>query len=53
MWAVTHVGMLLIVAALAGFRCFSKDYPDRSSNLIVTQFIGLIVVLSLIGTVTP
>jgi Zn-dependent protease len=53
MWAVTHVGMLLLVAALAGFRCFTKDWPERSSNLIVMQFVGLIVVLGLVATVMP
>ncbi len=53
MWAITHVGMLVLVAALAAFRCFTKDSPDRSSNLIVMEFAGLLVVLGLIATVMP
>jgi len=51
LWAFTHVGMLVLVAALAAFRVFTKDAPERSSTLILTQFVGLLVVLSLIGTV--
>jgi Zn-dependent protease len=51
MWAFTHVGMLLLVAALAAFRIFTKDAPDRSSNLILMQFISLIVVLGLVASI--
>ncbi len=51
MWAFTHVGMLFLVAALAGFRCFTKDWPERSSNLIVMQFVGLLVVLALVASI--
>ena len=52
MWIFTHVGMLMLVAALAAFRGFTKDAPERSSNLIVMQFLGLIVVLSLVASIT-
>jgi Zn-dependent protease len=51
MWALTHVGMLFLVAALAAFRCFTKDAPDRSSNLIIMQFVGLLVVLGLVASI--
>jgi Zn-dependent protease len=51
MWAFTQVGMLFLVAALAGFRYFTKDAPDRSSNLIVMQFTGLLVVLALVAAI--
>jgi Zn-dependent protease len=51
MWLATDVGMLLLVAALAGFRMFTKDAPERSSNLILMQFIGLLVVLGLVASI--
>src|SRR5262249_52816859 len=51
-WAVTHAGILVLVAAVAGFRLFTKDSPERSSQLILMQFLGLLAVLGLVASIT-
>jgi Zn-dependent protease len=48
MWAVTMESMLLLIAIGAGYRLFSKDYPDEGDNGALTQYVGLIVLLSLL-----
>jgi Zn-dependent protease len=49
-WAVTHTGMLLLVAALAGFRLFTRDAPEHSSIQVLIQFLGLLAVLGLVAS---
>ena len=48
MWAVTQETMLLLIALGAGYRLFSKDYPVEGDNVTLTQYVGLIVLLSML-----
>jgi Zn-dependent protease len=48
MWALTQETMLLLIALGAGYRLFSKDYPAEGDNVTLTQYVGLIVLLSLL-----
>ena len=52
MWAVTHQTILLLIALGAGYRLFSRDYPADDDNIILMQYAGLIVLLSLLMTMT-
>ena len=52
MWAVTQEMMLLFIALGAGYRLFSKDYAAEEDNGALTQYIGLIVLLSLLVLMT-
>ncbi|HUA84018.1 MAG TPA: hypothetical protein VMB85_09175 [Bryobacteraceae bacterium] len=48
-WAITHVGMLLLVAGVAAFRCFSKDAPEQGIPSILIEFLGLVGVLGFLA----
>jgi Zn-dependent protease len=52
MWAFTHQGILLLIALGAGYRLFSRDYPAEEDNVVLTQYIGLIVLLSWLALMT-
>ena len=52
MWAITQEMMLLFIALGAGYRLFSKDYATEDDNGALTQYIGLIVLLSLLVLMT-
>jgi hypothetical protein len=52
MWALTHQTILLLIALGAGYRLFSRDYPAEDDNAVLTQYAGLIVLLSLLMTMT-
>jgi Zn-dependent protease len=52
MWAVTHQTILLLIALGAVYRLFSRDYPAEDDNVVLTQYAGLIVLLSLLMTMT-
>ena len=52
MFVMTQTGMLLLIAAGAAYRLFSHDYPDQEDNGALTQYIGLIVLLSLLVVMT-
>jgi len=52
MWAVTHQTILLLIALGAGYRLFSRDYPADDDNIILMQYAGLIVLLSLLMAMT-
>jgi Zn-dependent protease len=52
MWALTQEMMLLFIALGAGYRLFSKDYAAEEDNGALTQYIGLIVLLSLLVLMT-
>jgi Zn-dependent protease len=47
-FAVTFQGMFLLIAAGATYRLFSKDYAEEDDNIVLTQYIGLLVLLSLL-----
>jgi Zn-dependent protease len=51
-WAVTHQTILLLIALGAGYRLFSRDYPAEDDNIILMQYAGLIVLLSMLMTMT-
>ena len=51
-WAFTHQTILLLIALGAGYRLFSRDYPVEDDNVILTQYIGLITLLSLLMMMT-
>jgi Zn-dependent protease len=48
MWVLTQQTMLFLIALGAGYRLFSKDYPAEGDNVGLTQYVGLIVLLSLL-----
>jgi Zn-dependent protease len=48
MWMLTQETMLLLISIGAGYRLFSKDYPPEADNMALTQYVGLIVLLSLL-----
>jgi Zn-dependent protease len=48
MWMLTSETMLLLISIGAGYRLFSKDYPEEPDNMALTQYIGLVVLLSLL-----
>jgi Zn-dependent protease len=52
MWAVTHQNFLLLIALGAGYRLFSRDYPAEDDNVVLMQYAGLIVLLSLLMAMT-
>ena len=52
MWVMTQETMLLLIAAGALYRLFSRDYPGEDDNMVLTQYIGLIVLLSLLVLMT-
>ena len=51
-WAFTHQTILLLIALGAGYRLFSRDYPADDDNAVLTQYVGLIVLLSLLMMMT-
>jgi Zn-dependent protease len=51
-WAVTHQTILLLIGLGAGYRLFSRDYPAEDDNPVLVQYIGLIVLLSLLMMMT-
>ena len=48
MWVVTEETMLVLIAIGAAYRLFSKDYPVEGDRLTLTQYVGLIVLLSML-----
>jgi Zn-dependent protease len=52
MWFMTQETMLLLISAGAAYRLFSKDYPADDDNGALIQYIGLIVLLSLLVLMT-
>ena len=52
MWVMTQQMMLLLISAGAVYRLFSRDYPSEDDNGALTQYIGLIVLLSLLVLMT-
>ncbi len=51
-WAFTHQTILLLIALGAGYRLFSRDYPAEDDNVVLMQYAGLIVLLSMLMTMT-
>ncbi len=51
-WALTHQTILLLIALGAGYRLFSRDYPIDDDNGVLTQYVGLIVLLSVLMLMT-
>jgi Zn-dependent protease len=45
-WAAFREGFLLILAALAIFRLFTKDAPEQGDSKTLVQFSGLILILA-------
>ncbi|HYL38893.1 MAG TPA: site-2 protease family protein [Bryobacteraceae bacterium] len=52
MWVMTQQTMLLLISGGAIYRLFSKDYAAEDDNSVLTQYIGLIVLLSLLVQMT-
>jgi Zn-dependent protease len=52
MWVLTQETMLLLISGGAVYRLFSKDYPAEDDNGVLTQYVGLIVLLSLLVLMT-
>ncbi len=48
MWYVTEETMLLLVSLGGVYRLFSKDYPEHPDNMALVQYVGLIVLLSML-----
>ena len=51
-WAFTHQTILLLIALGAGYRLFSRDYPAEDDNVVLMQYVGLIVLLSMLMMMT-
>jgi len=51
-WAFSHQTILLLIALGAGYRLFSRDYPAEEDNVILMQYVGLIVLLSMLMAMT-
>jgi Zn-dependent protease len=51
-WAFSHQTILLLIALGAGYRLFSRDYPVEDDNVILMQYVGLIVLLSMLMAMT-
>jgi Zn-dependent protease len=51
-WALTHQTILLLIALGAGYRLFSRDYPAEDGNAVLMQYVGLIVLLSMLMMMT-
>jgi Zn-dependent protease len=51
-WAFSHQTILLLIALGAGYRLFSRDYPAEDDNVILMQYVGLIVLLSMLMAMT-
>ena len=52
MWAVTHQTILLLIALGAIYRLFTRDYPADDDNIVLMQYAGLIVLLSMLMVMT-
>jgi Zn-dependent protease len=52
MWAVTHQTILLFIGLGAAYRLFSRDYPAEDDDMVLMQYAGLIVLLSMLMTIT-
>jgi Zn-dependent protease len=52
LWLATSEAMLLLIALGAGYRLFTKDAAKEPDSLGLTQFIGLLVVLTTIAALT-
>jgi Zn-dependent protease len=52
LWALTHQTILLLIGLGAGYRLFSRDYPADDDYGVLTQYVGLIVLLSLLMLMT-
>jgi Zn-dependent protease len=52
MFVMTQNLMLLLIAGGALYRLFSHDFPEEEDNGALTQYIGLIVLLSLLVLMT-
>ncbi len=48
MWAVTEETMLLLMAFATLYKLFSKDYAEERDTQVLVQYIGLIVLLSML-----
>jgi Zn-dependent protease len=51
-WAFTQQAILLLIALGAGYRLFSRDYPAEDDNVVLMQYVGLIVLLSMLMRMT-
>lgn len=52
MWVLTQQTMLLLIGLGAGYRLFTKDQAAEDDNGALTQYIGLIVLLSMLVLMT-
>ena len=46
LWFWTSETMLVLVALVAVWRCFTKDAPEQPDNVVFYQFAGLLIALS-------
>ena len=44
--------MLIIVALVAVWRCFTKDTPEQPDNVVLYQFAGLLAALAAVYSFT-
>lgn len=50
-FVVTHEGLLLILALVAGFRAFAADHAEKTDGFTLYQFAGLIVALGFLTSI--
>ena len=52
LWVWTSETMLIIVALVAVWRCFTKDAPEQPDNIVLYQFAGLLAALAAVYSFT-
>jgi Zn-dependent protease len=48
LWLLTSETLLVVIALAAGYRLFTKDYPEQPDNIVLFQFVGLLGALSVV-----
>jgi Zn-dependent protease len=51
LWILTSETLLLVIALAAGYRLFTKDYPEEPDRVALFQFVGLLGALSVVSLI--
>jgi len=52
-WAVSHLGILLLILAVATYRAFGKDPAPQPNHRALGEFLFLVATLSILASITP
>jgi Zn-dependent protease len=53
LWRLTSNSMLLLIAAVCGYRMFTKDWQTEPDNGGLLRFVGLLAALTLVTVLAP